>query len=120
MPDPTCYEGWAPCIHGDDDDNEKDEEAKTIAWAQEILDVELLPGNSEGITGLALWRLADLPIDIQYTFGADQWVGVWSTGHVGVQTVTCFIQGDAFWLALTETYRWWKAYLEPKPQETAP
>lgn len=101
------YAGWAPCAHEDD------EKTAIRIWARQALGFEPeWPDPEEGFGDVAIWQLTRDPFHVTFDFASDHWVRVTTDGRIGDKTAHCEIDADTFWMALVETYRWWKEQWE--------
>ena len=104
------YEGWAPCLHTDE------ERRHAETWLKSILDRpsdEFDPGafdefGAGGDIERLIWEINHLGGDV--TCVSDQWVRVDTAGTIGGRRVETKIYGDTFLLALAETFRWWQEF----------
>lgn len=110
--EPVVHHGWAPCVH-----NEEELE-RAQSWLKSILDRpsdEFYDGAFErpasgGEIERLIWEINMLGGTV--TCVSDQWVRVDTTGTVKGRRVETHIQGDTFLLALAETFRWWREFVE--------
>lgn len=150
--EPINYEGWAPCFHASDltPETQAKRAQDEADWISSVIEStggwwgQTAPQEAKGMERYPdllqnlLWVLSGEYGSV--TCVSDQWVAVSVEGGESCElrradysakcghrhpcrTISSYIQGDDFLLALVESYRWWKerelaATSTPLPAQT--